>query len=1123
MQGTNGNDRRGFALVTVVTLALVACLTAIATSPAAAAESPPYTLDPQLSLTGDCSTSKIDPTPDPSCPYGAPPAGPTGRFRNAKDVAIDAYGNEYVASNGGSETSEGRIDVFDDDGHFITELADPNRPNSIAVDSEGNLYVFEVGSSRGEAVRYTPSVYKPEEGKIAYGNPRVVIEANPQTVTEGSLAIDLSNDRLYVSWWNTFISEYGSKAEGNALLGTITHPDLYSNKRVAVDGQRRRIYASSCEADYKHCVVLVFDADAPHALLEEVDGSSTPQGEFVSQAGSLSLAVDEESGDFLVGDLQLKTNVFVFGEDYDYRSKFQIPESQFDVVGIEVSNSPLNPAAANLGYAFVPRAQFAGNAFAFKPPGATPPTVESVAASQIAETEAELEATIDPGVDPLGADTEYRFEYVSAEQYAIDEFDSAAVAGGGALASASPAERVSAFAEGLAPGQEYRFRAVAENEGGEDEAGGSFTTYDDAGITHTCPNEALRSGASAALPDCRAYELTTPPDTNGNPTKGAGIEGDRFGMQQSSPSGNTISFQLLGGALPGTDATGGVYGAPYRATRGASGWSTELAGPTSAQTTSPNPGDFSPEQSYNFWTAFGAGSAVVGGNLTHYLRYPDGHSELIGRGSEGTDPRAEGRLITEGATHVVFQTETALGVPQQLEPNAPPDGIRAVYDRTRDPVTGAEQTHVVSLLPGDVTPGTDSFYLNASADGDGIAFTNGGTLYLRVGNQTTYEIGSGVEFAGVSEGGGRIFYVEGGDLFAFDTAIEATIPFSEVGDATPVNVARDGTRAYFASEEAIAGSGPNPNGAEPQAGDQNLYLSEEGDVSFVGTVTDRDMEGREDTAVGQIDGLGLWTRSLAGRTPGFDPSRLTADGSVFLFQSRADLDDFQPGEEPQIYRYDVAADLLGCVSCPPTKATGGDGADLMSFFVGNGGSGSAPFGGRAFVANLNAAGTRAFFESTEALVSGDTNNKRDVYEWEQQGTGSCSRPGGCVYLISTGHSETDSYLFGHSASGDDAFFTTNEILAPGDQTTLSVYDARVGGGFPAPVSRACEGEGCRPSLSPPPGMAAPGKPATGVNDQVPRRSCPKGKHRVKRKGKSVCVKKHKKHHKAAKDKKGARR
>ena len=51
------------------------------------------------------------------------------------------------------------------------------------------------------------------------------------------------------------------------------------------------------------CVVLVFDADAPHELLEEVDGSSYPARGIPLPLGALSLAVNEESGEFLVGDL----------------------------------------------------------------------------------------------------------------------------------------------------------------------------------------------------------------------------------------------------------------------------------------------------------------------------------------------------------------------------------------------------------------------------------------------------------------------------------------------------------------------------------------------------------------------------------------------------------------------------------------------------------------------------------------------------------------------------------------------------------------------------------------------------------------------------------------------------
>ncbi len=102
----------------------------LAAAPASAAE--PYELDPVLSLTGNCSTSVFDPVPDPSCSgeppaYPAPPNGPTGRFDEARAVAIDPFGNEYVASYAESDDAKGRIDVFDDEGHFITEVATPGQ------------------------------------------------------------------------------------------------------------------------------------------------------------------------------------------------------------------------------------------------------------------------------------------------------------------------------------------------------------------------------------------------------------------------------------------------------------------------------------------------------------------------------------------------------------------------------------------------------------------------------------------------------------------------------------------------------------------------------------------------------------------------------------------------------------------------------------------------------------------------------------------------------------------------------------------------------------------------------------------------------------------------------------
>jgi hypothetical protein len=1063
------------------------CL-AVTAAPAVAAEEFPYLFEPVLSLIGECSTSGADPIEDPGCPGGTHPPG--GRFKNPKSIAIDAYGDEYVASYG--DGTNGRIDVFDDEGFFITELADPYGPNNVAVDSKGNLYVFEFPPAA--VARYEPSVYKPETGEIKYEKPRVL--AAPVEGGGNRIALDPANDHLLVDE-NNAIKIYGSAGEGNKLLNTITDPKLRGSLWAAVDGQRRRLFASYCkDAFLKECGVLVFEADPPYNLLEEIDGSDAPTGKFLSKTGWLSIAVNEANGHFFVDDLAATKRVYEFDQDFNHVATVE-SEAFFggDPLQIAVSNSPLNPSSRNLEYLFVPVLS-PGRALAFEPPTIRPPKIESISATNIGETEAELQAKI----DPEGGDTEYTIEVEGPG------LEGSQVVAEGTISGTSPPRQVSGFLGGLEPGATYSFHVFAENAAGHVEADSSFAAYSDAPKDGgPCPNQNLRSGASAGLPDCRAYELVTPANTNGRPVNGAGVEGDRFAMVQASPLGSAVSFEVAGGILPGSEGTGGFHGDPYRATRGLPGWSTALVGPTGTEASQPQPGSFAPEQGYFFWVASGKGSAVIGGQDTHYVRYPDGHSELVGQGSEGTDPRARGRLITEGGTHVIFETFSFPSFPAiQLEPNAPPTGINAVYDRTDDQVT-----HVVSLLPGDVTPAKDSAYRGASADGSGIAFENEGILYLRLNNATTFQIGSkGAVFAGVSEAGKRVFYLEGGDLLAFDTASDEVIEFTETGDAVPVNVAPDGNRAYFVSEEEIPGSGPNPNGDEPQSGEQNLYRSDEGAISFVGTVTDRDVEGVTTPSNGNFDGLGLWIEATISRQYAKGASRLTPDGGVFLFQSRANLDGYDSGAFAQIYRYDSAANSLSCLSCPPTKvsATGGAALQTLAIF-----DVAAPFSPYGFAPNLRADGKRAFFESTEALVSSDTDEVRDVYEWEEAGVGSCTRAGGCIYLISSGHSARNNYLFGHSASGDDVFFTTGDVLVGGDEDTVSVYDARVNGGFAEPGSTPCIDETCRGSASPPPPLTTPSKGAGEGNP--PAKTCPRGKRKAIRHGKQVCINKHRKHKK----------
>lgn len=1060
-----------------------------------------YEFDPVLSLTGNCATAGIDPVPDPDCPYPAPPAGPSGRFDDPRSIAVDFYGNEYVASYAG-DGSKGRIDVFDDEGHFITEFADPFGPRSLAVDSKGNLYVFEQKpGANSEVVRYTPTIYEPEVGNIEYGTSRFVVQVNTETNT-GGIAIDSSNDRLFAVFGNTFIAEYGSADEGNKPLSTITHEKLKSSNWIAIDAERRRLYASHCQKEgVADCGVLVFEADSPYGLLKEIDGSDLPSGEFRSGKGWTSIAVDEDTGHFFVEDLEQTDNVYEFNEAYEYVSTINLAAFQGgNALQIALSNSQLNPDAMNHRYLFVPVALAAGRALAFRPsPIDVAPNVDGLSATNIGETEAELRATIDPG----SSEVTYVFEYVALQDFEEKGFMDALIGAEGTVPAKGGEVDVSALLKGLVPGTPYRFRVIAESSAGSDEEEGSFATYMDAVLPSECSNHLLRTGPSALLPDCRAYELVTPPDTNGRPPKGAGVEGDRFGMVNSSPLGDAASFELIGGALPGTEGTGGFHGDPYKATRGTTGWTTIPIGPSGAESTQPVPGSVSPDQNYSFWAAGGEGTAVVDGGLTRYVRYPDGHSAVIGRGSLGLDPRAKGMLITEGGGHIIFQTDNFTDLAQQLEPNAPPTGTEAVYDRTAD-----EVTHVVSLLPGGVAPpaGANATYVGASADGEGIAFSIGNILYLRVSNSATYEIGENVTFAGVSAGGKRVFYVKGGDLYAFDSDTKEEIAFTAVGNATPVNVASDGTRAYFVTTSVIPGGGQNPNGAFAKAGQQNLYLSEEGGVTFVATVTVRDVEGEVVVGGTRTDGLGLWTEALAKDQPGANPSRVTPDGSVLLFQSRANLDGYDSGNLRQIYRYDSGLGRLHCISCIPTQVPATGGASLQSFSFSEA---AAPFSRYGFVSNLRPDGRRAFFESTEALVSTDTDGVQDVYEWEDQGIGSCTRPGGCIYLISHGHSIRDDYLFGVSRSGDDVFFTTDDVLVPQDKGTLSIYDARVNGGFSSPTLGPCEElDGCRGHAGAPPLIPAPRSELPGPSKTA--RKCPKGKRKVKRMGKVRCIKKHRK-------------
>jgi hypothetical protein len=1013
-----------------------------------------------------------------------------------------------------------------------------------------------------DLLRFDPSKYDHATGDVEYSNPPVAVDPTvDRGYADGTLAVNPVNDHLFTVN-KVEVTELTAASEGNSFAGAVIRENYLGTNELnnqayslAIDAVRNRLYVT----DYNEApvnpgsklVVKVFEhvtsqeeeeLEKEEELEEEkleklkkekeeetgepyppgnpifrsryklqftIDGAFTSAGKFTSMPVKFAGAADESNGHVFVGDLGAsKKLVYELDENGNLvstiPSSFQFADTNTETVEIAIDDGATSPTK---GYLFVPSGTSPGRSFAFEPyRPPEPPIVEDLSASGITDGEAILRGKVNPN----NSETTYRFEYTSEQSFQAEGFEGALVVGEGTVGNSFEGIDVSANAGGLEAGTAYHVRLVADSAEGKDEAEDSFTTYLPPSVSSDCPNQSLRTGPSSLLPDCRAYELVTPANTNGHPPYGQETtSAELFPTRLASASGDAMSFQIGGGSLPGMDATGSYVGDAYLATRSGDGWHTEVAGPGPSFAPSIIPGSPSPDQSHFLWRADPFGPAAFEGNTTSYVRFPDGHSEVLGQGSLGVDPAARGVLISENGTHIVFQT-TSENSAVQLESDAAPSGTSAVYDRTLD-----GSTHVISLLPGDVplSAGQLALLAGAPAHGEGGALrVNNQTPYLRRDTAQTYEIGENLVFAGVSEGGRRIFYVKGGDLFAFDTESEETVPFTETDDATVVNISADGSAAYFISAQAL-GVEPSPSGEVPQPGAENLYLSREGALSFVGTVTQRDVDGFFGITR-QVHGLGLWTVAMNDSPQGsvaIDPSRSTSDGGVLLFESQAALTEYDPQGHTEIYRYDAAQNSLRCLSCNPTGISNGD-AWLQSTDLDE-----AWLTYWNPVANLSLDAKRAVFESDEALVMNDTDGLRDVYQWEEEGTGDCPESGGCVRLISSGASGRDDYLYAASASGDDVFFRTSDLLLGADpDETPSIYDARVGGGVAPPQGTAgeCLGEACQPATSAP-ADPTPGSSAfhgagnvKGAPDRKGR--CPKGKKR--RAGpRSRCVAK-KKHH-----------
>lgn len=625
-------------------------------------------------------------------------------------------------------------------------------------------------------------------------------------------------------------------------------------------------------------------------------------------------------------------------------------------------------------------------------------------------------------------------------------------------------------------------------------------------VADTCPNAAFRTGPAANLPDCRAYELVSVPDSGGHAPLAHGTNNLYSGISTSpvGDAGNGVTYETAQGSLPGFSGSGGAD--RYLAERSATGWSTKLISPTGEQLeTSDDTGIAQGFNSFFVQSVFTNIGLIRGtladqfGNVpTSYIRWPDGTYDILGRGSLGTTASATGRYISPGAQHVIFDTADPLGsssVRVQLEPEAPPhttgSGNVAIYDRTE-----SGPTKVISIPPGSNTqPAQDAIFRGASADGTLAAFQLQGNpdLYVHAGGQSYDVTPAANTFAGIF--GGSVFYSNAapqpgtnvatpGDLFSFDPSDQSTTQITNVGDARFVNVSADGSRVYFVSDSQIDGEGA--------ASQPNLYLWERdsGATTYVATVTTTDVTGDLEAATVGEENLATWSAANHGDEGGFNfpnydvgrataLSRSTPDGSVLVFESVARLTPFDNAGHTEIYRYDAGTHTLACVSCAGPEPAVAD-SHLQSA-AGGIQLQTQPLAALNPAQNLSADGGTVAFESASALVPQDSNGKIDIYRW---------KAGDGVALISSGTAIQDSYLYGMTPDARDIFFTSPQSLVPQDEngSTPALYDARVSGGFPAPSTADCAGDACQGPLTPAPSdLMAATSVLTGPGNSAPVR------------------------------------
>jgi hypothetical protein len=1089
-------------------------------------------------------------------------AFPLGGFGSPCGGAVDASGNIWVGEYGGQAVKE-----YDASGTLLdsVDVSAQGRPCHVALDSDANLYV---SFYEGATWRYAAAV-----GYASATEVDPVAGAFP--FASSPIAVDRTTDDLYVAHPDHVsvfdgtgapLYEFGADIPGAAYTG------------VAIDQGSDRVYLS----DSGHGVVQVFgpaallpaviteDADAVGATTATLNGTVNPNGKQLTDCHFDLVPASQ----YAVDQYQSVTPAQQTPCDPDAASI--PPDSAVHAVSADVSG--LSPGTTYHFRLVVASAEGAvegvDRAFITGPPAISAQSVDAVGTSDV---------TVSAKINPKGAKTTYHVDYGTSASYGQSTPESLPI--GFALddSAHTVSVHIGGLAPGTA--YHFRFVATSPAGAvqGTDTTFATYPSIPASGVCvndqfRTGFGSRLpdcRAYEQATPIDKHGANIQGGLSRDASTLIQASSAGDRVlfylngGLPVSGGSPGLSAFMASRG--PAGWSSDGVLPALGPSSLGsqALGWSEDL---TTTAVGAPGPADVGSalylrdSDTAAFQPAFVTPSEAIGDRLSdaYVPGFAADASHLIFESRGAFAPGAvagEWNLYDLDHGTLTLAARIPAGSAASCDDVGGPACLPAPEGSFAGPYAWiGESSPVFGGTSGDYyTQNT------ISRDGSRVFFTTRtiGQLYVREGATKTVRISASqrtvpdpngekpAAFVAATPDGSTVFFascekltddstafstgensctaanfgkpLQGQDLYSYDVEsgelTDLTVD-SNPGDpkgATVVGVlgaSDDGSYVYFVANGVLAPGassgdcriGPLSSGAN---GSCNLYVSHDGATTFIAPIDNIDTSAwRPNVVFGQKE------------------SRIAADGRTLFFGSSRSLTGYDNGSSAvscagghcrEFFRYSAPDKELSCVSCNPTGRPPNGRATLGESFKATGDTTHS----LVLTRNLSADGTRAFFESPDALLPTDTNGVKDVYEWEAEGSGGChseSQNGGCLYLLSSGTSPDVSFFGNASADGDHVFIFTSQQLVPTDKDQLvDIYDAGVGSGLASQHALApptCTGVACQANPAPPPDQPASSATFSGPGNAHKRpaaRKCPKGKRKVRRAGKVRCQKAPKQH------------